>query len=448
MKRGPEVLYKIGLANQASFGKPLEESIRLNNGQVPVVIQMCCDVIEDAIETDGVYKTSPPAQRAEEAAAGAQPGRLDPHHVHEVASLLKGFLNRLPLPLCPPSLYPQFVAAHGIQNVDARFQRVKALFGSMPNANKMVLLHLLRHLYKVAQHSKKNKMTVSSLAAVFAPIIFKCPKEADSLVRTMADQPALAAVLTTLISYHHLLLLSPDATPSILSVTAADAPIGRPAALTLSSQKALANGGGSGAVPTEGGLSPSNSSREPPAGFPQHQPTHSAQPGQRQQPFPQNQHLSVAYPHHSAYHQGRPEQHPMALSPTAAAAARAMPVNQRLMVDVSDGTLRAGGPPMGLLSPGALSPLGGRGPPSPWAPTSSLDPAVNQVLDGLIAEVCGADFRISPGFDIITGGPDGWQLHQAKQAEQERRLAAAFGPSPVDRVMQLLAAPPVRGPAA
>ena len=32
---GRESLFKIGVAHQASFGRPLEESIRQNNGQIP-----------------------------------------------------------------------------------------------------------------------------------------------------------------------------------------------------------------------------------------------------------------------------------------------------------------------------------------------------------------------------------------------------------------------------
>eukprot|EP01001_Neometanema_parovale_P011908 NODE_816_length_2066_cov_73.387545_g776_i0.p1 GENE.NODE_816_length_2066_cov_73.387545_g776_i0~~NODE_816_length_2066_cov_73.387545_g776_i0.p1 ORF type:complete len:656 (+),score=106.72 NODE_816_length_2066_cov_73.387545_g776_i0:61-1968(+) len=205
MASAEEVLYKLGVTQaQAWFGTHLDEAVRLSGGRIPVVIQRCCQMVEDNLECEGLYKVSPVASLD-----------LASRGVHEVCALLKAYLDQLPTPLCSASLYIQFVNAHSIKNIDDRFLRIKLLFGSLPTSNKMVLFHLLKHLHKVAQHSKANKMTVSALATVFCPCIFKCPKEIDSPLRGMTDQPTLAAVLATMISYHHLLLLPAEDTPSL-----------------------------------------------------------------------------------------------------------------------------------------------------------------------------------------------------------------------------------------
>ena len=414
---GHESLFKIGVANQALFGKPLEEAIRQSNGQIPQPIQMCCNVIEENIETEGIYKVNVATRKPEEYSrkVDTNQNKMDDRDVHEVASLLKGFLNRLPVPLCLPTSYPQFVSAHAIRNVDTRFQKIKNLFNGLPNANKMVLLHLLRHLHKVAQHTKKNKMTVSSLATTFAPVIFKCPKELDSPLRVMTDQPALAAVLATLISYHHLLLLSQEATPSLMPLLQSDGD-------ALAQMKAI---GHSDAMKRSNQVSSS----------PSH-PNGSSQPRQAQfmgDPTPTSTHSNMQpYPPNQSQH---------------GASSSAIP--HLVVEDPFWSTVTSsGGLPLPPTSPSmanSLAPptlLGTRGgntsPSLSPRSVSNYDPNTNHTLESLLSETCQGNLAITPWFECIPGGPTAMAEFEQCQKEQNARVASVFGASYFDRLSSIL----------
>ena len=409
MKRGgPELLFRIGVAHQASFGKSLEENIRQSDGQIPHVIASCCEAIEENIETEGIYKVNVPARKPEDYGnrRGDDAGRLDAHDVHEVASLLKAFLNRLPVPLCLPTLYAQFVSAHGIRNVDVRFQRIKALFCSLPNANKMVLLHLLRHLHKVAQHSKKNKMTISSLATTFASVLFKCPKELDSPLRTMTDQPSLAAVLATLISYHHLLLLSPEATPSLMVTASSEHDAAKQRKGPMAGVNHTEDGKPMVGL-TNGDIHPHHAQQQPTQQFQTYQ-----------QPHDQSTQQMVLPEHSSTSHD------------VFVAQKQPNHVNHNVYWG-SHGTAAP------TLSPTSGGSRALTGPLSPQSTTS--DPGISTVLESLISETCLGDIIVSPALEATGGGQAGWVEYQHLQAEQESRVDAVFGASSFERLSRLLA---------
>eukprot|EP00906_Rhabdomonas_costata_P027087 RCo038522 len=180
-----DLLARIGASAPGHIGHPLDEGVRQNHCFVPLLLQLCCEAVESALDTEYLYKAPVPAP-AKQPGVGAQGqrGSPPPADVTEVCGVLKAYLTRLPMPVVVPGLCAGFVAVNAVRDSEERVRRVAQLVAALPPANRMVLQYLLRHLYQVAQHSRKNKMTVGALAAVFAPLLFRPP--------SVADHPALA----------------------------------------------------------------------------------------------------------------------------------------------------------------------------------------------------------------------------------------------------------------
>uniref|UniRef100_G1MV15 Rho-GAP domain-containing protein n=1 Tax=Meleagris gallopavo TaxID=9103 RepID=G1MV15_MELGA len=82
--------------------------------------------------------------------------------VDSVASLLKLFLNELPVAVLPDN-YPQFTF----------FEHLLQLISCLPKAHQNLLQFLSAFLLKVATYSAVNCMTLENLAIVFGPALFK-----------------------------------------------------------------------------------------------------------------------------------------------------------------------------------------------------------------------------------------------------------------------------------
>merc|ERR1712142_135621 len=114
--------------------------------------------IEEHVNVEGIYRMSGSAARQKVMRKDLDSFDIDfremdpPPSVLDVASLLKQFLRELPLPIIPHRIH----------------QLLTASFSSPPE-HLACLSYLLRHLFKVSQHSSQNKMTVTNLAIVLTP---------------------------------------------------------------------------------------------------------------------------------------------------------------------------------------------------------------------------------------------------------------------------------------
>jgi hypothetical protein len=89
--------------------------------------------------------------------------------INTVAALVKLYLRELPEPLLTTAFYQDFLHAARMHDERMRGQRVHELVNNLPDANYLVLKHLVKHLRKVATNEKWNKMGLESLAKIFAP---------------------------------------------------------------------------------------------------------------------------------------------------------------------------------------------------------------------------------------------------------------------------------------
>uniref|UniRef100_A0A8C2WYM9 Phosphatidylinositol 3-kinase regulatory subunit gamma n=1 Tax=Cyclopterus lumpus TaxID=8103 RepID=A0A8C2WYM9_CYCLU len=105
---------------------------------------------------------------------------LDQYDVASLTDALRGFLQDLPAPLIPATVYSELVyTAQESQSVEECGERLKRILESpsIPQANHQLLVHLSRHLARVGQHSQAGPRL---LGQAFAEAVFKhSPLSAD-----------------------------------------------------------------------------------------------------------------------------------------------------------------------------------------------------------------------------------------------------------------------------
>ncbi|GAA5795665.1 Rho GTPase activation protein [Helicostylum pulchrum] len=178
------------------FNVPLYESLLLANtqiayedrstiiGYIPIVVAKCGSFLKDqGLYVEGVFRKSGSAKRL---------GELQHHFnsssdfgiglswrgytVHDAANCLRRFLNYLPEPVIPFSLYEPFreIAANQNDN-DIKVKQYQACVDQLPIVNQYLLFYLLDLLALFSSYSKYTKMNSIALASVFTPGILLNP---------------------------------------------------------------------------------------------------------------------------------------------------------------------------------------------------------------------------------------------------------------------------------
>ncbi|KAL7397500.1 hypothetical protein ABVT39_022969 [Epinephelus coioides] len=151
----------------------------------PVVIWRLIEAIEKhGLNNESLYRAPPassgPAELRQALDSDPVSVDLDQYDVISLTDALKGFLQDLPAPIIPASVYSELVyTAQESQSVEECGERLKRILESpsIPQANHQLLVHLSRHLARVSQHSQASPRV---LGQAFAEAIFKhSPLSAD-----------------------------------------------------------------------------------------------------------------------------------------------------------------------------------------------------------------------------------------------------------------------------
>ena len=115
--------------------------------------------------------------------------------VHDAASILLRFLNRLPEPVIPLKRYEAFQNPLKQSFLDLKRNReppplsktsiireYKRQINILPGASRQVLVYLLAMFAFIAVHSESNKMTSSRIAQVFQPVILSPVKAGEYFI--------------------------------------------------------------------------------------------------------------------------------------------------------------------------------------------------------------------------------------------------------------------------
>jgi Rho GTPase-activating protein RGD1 len=119
-----------------------------------------------------------------------------------VATLLKHFLRDLPEPLFTSINYTSSIMSAKIDDDILRRDSLHAIINSLPDPNYATLRVLTLHLYRVLQHSWRNKMTSADLATCFGPILFQQQSYGGrlSVVGNVNDAAWLARAVETILN--------------------------------------------------------------------------------------------------------------------------------------------------------------------------------------------------------------------------------------------------------
>eukprot|EP01087_Luapelamoeba_hula_P013924 TRINITY_DN4016_c0_g1_i2.p1 TRINITY_DN4016_c0_g1~~TRINITY_DN4016_c0_g1_i2.p1 ORF type:complete len:647 (+),score=72.62 TRINITY_DN4016_c0_g1_i2:372-2312(+) len=157
------------------FEVSLEKAIKnQGSGSIPLIIIKAVDYISSkAMDIEGIFRKSGgmvAIQKYREAFdLGEDPDLEECSDPHAIAGLLKLYLRTLPEPLITFDHYPLFKKAIDLPTREEMVTEMRRLVNTLPKINQIVLNYLCDFLFKVAEHSSENLMTLSNIATVFGP---------------------------------------------------------------------------------------------------------------------------------------------------------------------------------------------------------------------------------------------------------------------------------------
>ncbi|XP_024081214.1 rho GTPase-activating protein 19-like isoform X1 [Cimex lectularius] len=141
---------------------------------------------EENVSQEGIFRRSGKMTRQQELKSlltqGAKFNLEDgSFSVHDVATVLKGFLAELPEPLLTEAYYPAYCQIADLYQ-NKNFSEIKLsrslqlLFMLLPNENRRILKAILKLLFVTASHVGTNRMSAENLATLFTPHLL-CPRK-------------------------------------------------------------------------------------------------------------------------------------------------------------------------------------------------------------------------------------------------------------------------------
>ncbi|CAO3598125.1 unnamed protein product [Absidia cylindrospora] len=188
------------------FGLPLSHSIQYAHTTIsyrdeitntpcmaiiPTIIAKCGSYLkEEGLQIEGIFRLSGNSKRIGHLqslfdTSDTQYGvylTWDDYNIHDVANVMRRFLNHLPEPVIPLNHYQLFKTTMETEFVsaDVKIQAFQSLIDKMPLVHQFLLLYLLDLLSIFTLTSHLTRMNISCLASVFAPGILSHPDDALS----------------------------------------------------------------------------------------------------------------------------------------------------------------------------------------------------------------------------------------------------------------------------
>ncbi|XP_071202421.1 phosphatidylinositol 3-kinase regulatory subunit gamma-like isoform X1 [Salvelinus alpinus] len=149
--------------------------------QVPVALHRLIEALErQGLESEPLYRTTPASTGPPELrqALDTDPASVDvdQYDLVVLSDSLRGFLQDLPSPIIPAVVYSELIyTAQETQSVEECGEKLKKILESpsVPQANHQLLVHLTRHLVRVAQSGAQNQASPRLLGQTFSEAIFK-----------------------------------------------------------------------------------------------------------------------------------------------------------------------------------------------------------------------------------------------------------------------------------
>ncbi|XP_029308568.1 LOW QUALITY PROTEIN: rho GTPase-activating protein 21 [Cottoperca gobio] len=182
-----------------TFGVRLDDCPpALNNRFVPLIVEVCCNVVEErGLDYTGIYRVP-----GNNAAISSMQEELNSKGMNDIdvqddkwrdlnviSSLLKSFFRKLPEPMFTNEKYGDFIEANRTEDSVERLKELKRLIQELPDHHFETLKFLCAHLRKVSDNCEKNKMEPRNLAIVFGPTLVRTSEDnMTNMVNHMPDQ--------------------------------------------------------------------------------------------------------------------------------------------------------------------------------------------------------------------------------------------------------------------
>ncbi|KAK6997916.1 rho GTPase-activating protein 11A [Biomphalaria glabrata] len=157
------------------FGEPLysiSTNYLPNYGYVPEFLVKSCEIIDQHLESEGVFRKSGSVCRQKELRFAVEDGKsLDGANVFDTAVLIKQFFRELPEPLFLTIFLDALIRCYQLPPDKDPKKAILQLCLLLPLENIGTLRYTMHMLYRVAARCDKNKMTANNLALIMAPNI-------------------------------------------------------------------------------------------------------------------------------------------------------------------------------------------------------------------------------------------------------------------------------------
>lgn len=172
------------------FSLDLTTLLKATSKSIPVVVEKCVYEIElRGMEEEGLYRAAGSHDDIEAIRSSfdidgdADISAASYKDINTVTSVLKLFFRLLPLPLITDEVYPKCIALVTAPEeipLPLKLRKLKDALAGLPPAHYQTLKYLMAHLNRVTQY-KRNMMSSTNLAMVFAPTLLQSPQQTDPM---------------------------------------------------------------------------------------------------------------------------------------------------------------------------------------------------------------------------------------------------------------------------
>ncbi|XP_076036725.1 uncharacterized protein LOC143022420 isoform X4 [Oratosquilla oratoria] len=183
IKRRPtqEILVKKGIYKEAVFGSILTTLCTKDSTDVPLFVLQCIKNIEKSeenLKSDGLYRISGNAAVVQKIRLEVEQRNYaileEEKDVHNLTGALKLFFRELKEPLIPFVNYDTFIQATASaenRKSGKQAELLEKAVRCLPKQHHDTLRQLLRHLKRVSEYEKVNRMSIMNLAIVLGPCV-------------------------------------------------------------------------------------------------------------------------------------------------------------------------------------------------------------------------------------------------------------------------------------
>ncbi|XP_053314330.1 arf-GAP with Rho-GAP domain, ANK repeat and PH domain-containing protein 2 [Spea bombifrons] len=113
--------------------------------------------------------------------------KVGKHQLEDVTDVLKCFLYEIDDALLTKELYPYWISALDIQDVQERVIKYQTIIDTLSELNKATLAALIEHLYRIQKCSDVNHLDPQILASAFSSCLFQTNGQNDAEVAVVRD---------------------------------------------------------------------------------------------------------------------------------------------------------------------------------------------------------------------------------------------------------------------